>query len=58
MGNYEMYLETKANYKKLYSTKTTHELEVIEMQIEFSWPHSNNETIALEALREELKSRG
>lgn len=58
MGNYETYLETKANYKKLYSTKTTNELEVIEMQIEFSWPHSHNETIALEALREELKSRG
>ena len=57
MGNYEMYLEIKKGYKELYTTKTTRELNNIEMTIEFSWPHSYRETIALEALREELKSR-
>lgn len=57
MGNYETYLEIKKGYKELYATKTTHELNTIEMTIEFSWPHSYRETIALEALREELKTR-
>lgn len=57
MGNYESYLEIKKGYKEFYATKTTRELNNIEMTIEFSWPHSYRETIALEALREELKSR-
>ena len=57
MNNYEEYLTIKKEYTELYKTKTNEQLNNIEMAIEFSWPHSYNETIALEALREELKSR-
>ena len=57
MGNYESYLTIKNEYKKFYATKSTNELNNIEMTIEFSWPHSYREEIALEVLREELKSR-
>ena len=57
MGNYERYIETKKEYERFYATKTTSELNNIEMTIEFSWPHSYNETIALEVIREILKSR-